>query len=126
MGSDMYMAQQSYRPGPRKVYWDKGDLVIEQDYFPDGYTEVYRGSADSTEGQAILKAFGVKIPPKPNTLVSYRLDFEYLASGSVGLQLNTTYYPTHDEVLQALKDAAAERYSIEPRAIRSPKVKVIE
>lgn len=126
MGSDMYLASQSYRPGPRKVYWDKSKLVIEQDYFPDGYQEVYRGSAESKEGQAILKAFGVKIPPKPNTMVKYKATFTMMVEGQQTLSLNTTYYDTDEKVKAALLAAAAESYDRSPQNFKNVRVEVVK
>ena len=125
MGSDMYMAEQSYRPGPRKVYWDKSKLVIEQDYFPDGYREVYRGSADTKEGQAILKAWGVQIPPKPNTMVKYKATFTMEVEGTQTLFLNTTQYKTAADVKAALLSAAAESYDRSPQNFKNVKVEVV-
>lgn len=126
MGSDMYMASQSYRPGPRRVRWEGGKLVIEQDYFPDGYTEVYRGSAETKEGKSILKALGVKIPPKPNTMVKYRLDFDFTKEGSKVLTLNTTHFKTPEEVEKALVLAASDDYDIDTVTMKHRRVTVLE
>ena len=62
MGSDMYLAAQSFRPRPIRASWLAPDtLQVENDLFPTGYEVAYTGPA-TPEVRRLLRGLGVRIP----------------------------------------------------------------
>ena len=66
MGSDLYMEERNFRPGPPRVSWvDRETILVETEVFYHGYREFYRGPL-TVEVERILKAIGIgSIPPLP-------------------------------------------------------------
>ena len=67
MGSDMYMAAQSFRPRPKRFRWEGEEFVIQVDTFPGDYHEYWRGVIDSESTADLVKTVtGTSIiPSKP-------------------------------------------------------------
>lgn len=66
MGSDLYLEQRSFRPGPPRVSWvDRKTILVETEVFYHGYREFYRGPL-TPEIKQVLTSLGIKdIPPLP-------------------------------------------------------------
>lgn len=62
MGSDLYMAERSFRPGPPRVTWvSETEISVEREHFMNGYSEFYRGPA-TKEIMKMLKGMGITVP----------------------------------------------------------------
>lgn len=65
MGSDLYMEQQSFRPGPPRISWvDRSTILVETEVFYTGYREFYQGPL-TAEVKKILDNMGIVVPPVP-------------------------------------------------------------
>jgi hypothetical protein len=62
MGSDMYLAEQSFRPrAPRVTRIDDIRILVERDVFARGWVKAYEGRA-TPEVLRLLRGLGCTIP----------------------------------------------------------------
>lgn len=66
MGSDLYMAERSFRPRPPRFRWEGEEFVVETDHFMSGYTEYFRVPVTTDVERSLLsKVIHCDVPPKP-------------------------------------------------------------
>lgn len=101
MGSDLHMAQESFRPRPNKVSWiDEDTIKIEQDRFYTGYVTIYKGKV-TPEIKTLLSGMGIRLPEKP-TKRTHTYEFlvtvtEFSDEGTYNFEL----------AMEAMQDAAS-------------------
>lgn len=71
MGSDLFMAEQQFRPRPNRAAWefvnDKLELVIYKDVFYHGWQMVWHGIPNE-HNKDLIKVFVKDIPEKPEVI----------------------------------------------------------